>query len=169
MKFKLLFAVLFALLFCTEAKTQYEYESAIGLRAAWGIAATGKFFINDAHAVEGILQYRGYDIGSFNYYWLIIRGLYEVHNPLAEVTEGLQWYYGGGAYVGFYGGDWDDFPGSDLDGTFIGISGVIGLDYKFEDIPLNLSLDWIPSFNLVGGGDGFLGESGGIAIRYVLK
>ena len=27
--------------------------------------------------------------------------------------------------------------------------GVLGLDYKFANIPLNLSLDWKPELNLV--------------------
>jgi hypothetical protein len=46
-------------------------------------------------------------------------------------------YYGGGAYVGFEDGD-----------TFLGPTGVIGLDYKFATAPINLSLDWKPELDI---------------------
>jgi len=49
----------------------------------------------------------------------------------------LQWFYGGGGYVGF-GGD-----------TNVGGMGIIGLDYKFNNAPLNLSLDWKPELNII--------------------
>lgn len=31
----------------------------------------------------------------------------------------------------------------------MGGAGIIGMDYKFEDIPLNVSLDWKPELNLI--------------------
>ncbi len=43
--------------------------------------------------------------------------------------------------------------------------GVIGLDYKFKDAPINVSLDWQPSFNFVGY-NYFEGGWGGLGIRY---
>jgi hypothetical protein len=33
--------------------------------------------------------------------------------------------------------------------TFFGAQGVVGLDYKFASIPINISLDWKPELNLV--------------------
>ncbi|MBK7872232.1 MAG: hypothetical protein IPJ74_16935 [Saprospiraceae bacterium] len=50
--------------------------------------------------------------------------------------------------------------------------GVLGLDYKFANAPVNLSLDWVPIFYI--GNDreyvysGFQGGYGGLAVRYVL-
>jgi hypothetical protein len=156
--------IMIGLGFATQAHSQNYYEKAVGLRLGWGLGLTGKMFLNDKAAIEGIARYRGFGGFGVNWYWLSIQGLYLIHNPLEEVTPGLQWYYGGGAYVGFYGGDWN-YPGSDFSSTFVGISGALGLDYKFEDIPLNVSVDWIPSFQIVGG-TGFTGESGGLAARY---
>ena len=156
--------LLFGIGLSTQGNSQVYYEKAVGLKLAWGLGLTGKYFLNDNAAIEGIVRYRDFGFGSFNYYWLTVQGLYEIHKPLESVADGLQWYYGGGAYIGFYGGDFD-YPGSDFDQTFVGISGVLGLDYKFANAPVNVSVDWIPSFQLVGG-TGFTGESGGLAVRY---
>lgn len=156
--------LLFGIGLSTQGNSQVYYEKAVGLKLAWGLGLTGKYFLNDNAAIEGIVRYRDFGFGSFNYYWLTVQGLYEIHKPLESVADGLQWYYGGGAYVGFYGGDFD-YPGSDFDQTFIGISGALGLDYKFANVPINVSVDWIPSFQIVGG-TGFTGESGGLAVRY---
>ena len=64
-------------------------------------------------------------------------GLYEIHRPL-NATPGLKWFYGAGAYVGFQSGD-----------TYLGPTGILGLDYKFDKIPLNLSLDWKPELDII--------------------
>ena len=151
----------------SQAQKVMDYETAIGLRAGWGVSLTGKHFVNDSHAIEAILNYRSFGGFGVSWGWMRISGLYLVHNSLDDVIDGLGWYYGGGAYVGFWTGDWE--IGNRNRSTFIGISGAIGLDYKFEDIPINVSVDWVPSFRLAGHGTGFSGEVGGLAVRYVLK
>ena len=49
--------------------------------------------------------------------------------------------------------------------TFAGVDGVLGLDYKFNGAPINMSLDWQPSFEF-GTNRGFYGNWGGLGIRY---
>jgi len=83
--------------------------------------------------------------------------LYEIHNEIANI-DGLRWYYGFGPHLGFYN---DKFYNGN---TLVGVDGVIGLDYKINGIPFNVSLDWQPSFEL-GAGAGFEGW-GGLGIRY---
>ena len=56
-------------------------------------------------------------------------------------------------------------PGSS---TSFGIQGYLGLDYTFEDLPLNLTVDWIPTIFLNGFNNGFGGSYGSLGIRYVL-
>jgi hypothetical protein len=160
-KIILLFGFL-GLLFSTQVEGQ-TYDNAVGLRAAWGIGGTFKHFFNESAAGEVIVNYRSFGSVGFKWNFFRITGLYEVHKDLSEVLDGLQWYYGGGAFFQTWGGDYVGFI--DGENTYIGISGVIGLDYAFTDIPLNISVDWIPSIALVGGG-GFVGESGGVAVRY---
>ncbi len=157
--------LLVAVIFCMTISLQaQEYKSAVGLRAAWGWALSGKHFIKNDAAVEAILTYRSYGHPSFKYNYFSVTGLYQIHKDIASV-DGLQWYYGFGANAGAWGGDWADVDGG-TGSFFFGVCGNLGLDYKFADAPINLSLDWIPTFRFVGWGDGFTGEVGGFAIRY---
>ncbi|MBP8725877.1 MAG: hypothetical protein KBF37_03745 [Saprospiraceae bacterium] len=163
MKLKMfLLVALFAT--CFQLKAQ-DYKTAVGLRAFWGYALTGKHFLNQDAAVEAILLYRNYGAGVYDYSYFSLTGLYQKHSDIKSV-EGLRWYWGFGANLGSWGGDWDYYD-NDNDGSFfLGVCGNIGLDYKFKDIPLNLSADWIPTFRFIGWGNGFTEESGGLAIRY---
>ncbi len=133
-----------------------DYKTAIGVKFYPG-AITLKHFVTDKHALEGIA-----------YFWnrgTRITGLYEIHGDI-ENAGGLKWYIGPGAHVGFYNNK--TYNGVNYGGkTYIGVDGVIGLDYKIRSAPINFSLDWQPSFEF-GDGAGFSGNWGGIAIRYVL-
>ncbi|HRI01154.1 MAG TPA: hypothetical protein PK006_08885 [Saprospiraceae bacterium] len=171
MKAKLLFfSLVFAGLFLVSNRASaQDYRTAVGLRAAWGWGLSAKHFIKDGHALEGILRYRSYGSSvlgvSYKYSYLQISALYQIHKEIPSI-DGLMWYFGGGAVVGFYSGDgFDAIKGAD-GGTTIGISGNVGLDYKFANIPLNISADWIPTFVLNGYGNGFGAEGGGVAVRY---
>ncbi len=128
-----------------------DYTTAIGVKFYPG-AFTIKHFVNDKHALEGIA-----------YFWnrgTRITGLYEIHADIPNAS-GLKWYIGPGAHIGFYNNKYYDGR------TFIGLDGVLGLDYKIKSAPINFSVDWQPSFEF-GDGAGFSGNWGGIAIRYVL-
>jgi hypothetical protein len=78
-----------------------------------------------------------------------LTGLYEIHGDFAD-AQGLKWYVGPGAHVGFY--DYYDNHNNHIDGTYIGIDGVLGLDYKFNGARINISIDWQPAFEF-----GYLG------------
>ena len=128
-----------------------SYTTAIGIKF-YPTGVTLKHFLkDDKKAVEFI--------GYFYNYGTRITGLYEIHSDINGV-EGLKWYIGPGAHLGFYNTKYGG-------GTTIGVDGVLGLDYKINSAPINLSLDWQPSFEF---GDkynnGFQGNWGGIDIRY---
>ncbi|MEL6987065.1 MAG: hypothetical protein AAGK97_04470 [Bacteroidota bacterium] len=165
-KLLLLFGIFFGMLLSTQEVKSQDYEFAAGLRAGFGFSATGKMSLDGTNALEGIVNFRSFNSGVFKYNWIRIVGLYEIHNDLSSVTEGFYWYYGGGATVGFYGGDYSLVPGESFTSAFVGVVGVIGVDYTFPTAPINLSLDWIPSITF-GGGGGFNTGGGGLAIRYV--
>ena len=125
------------------------YETALGVKVWDGGGISLKHFVSENNALEGI-----------GYFWkqgLRITGLYEIHGDFND-AGGLKWYIGPGAHVGFYNS-------KNGDGTFIGLDGVLGLDYKFNGAPINLSLDWQPSFEF-GTGRGFVGSWGGLGVRY---
>lgn len=83
-------------------------------------------------------------------------GLYEWHFDLNQIRN-LRFYLGGGGLAGFKN---EDSGG----GAVLGISGVIGLDYKFLKIPLNLALDWQPSYQI--GRVDEVRSLGGLAVRF---
>lgn len=135
-----------------------SYKTALGVKL-WhnGAGITLKQFIGQNHALEGI-----------GYFWnggARITGLYEFHFDIAG-APGLKWYVGPGAHIGFYQNGYKDPYGYYSTGTsYIGLDGVLGLDYKFDGAPINLSLDWQPSIEF-GDGRGFYGGWGGLGIRY---
>ena len=153
--------VLLSIIFCglwaqsQEMNTGTDYTTAIGVKVYPG-AISVKHFIKNHTAIEGL--------GYFWQYGFRLAGLYEIHNNINGV-EGLKWYIGPGAHVGFYNTAWaKDYPSRET-GVTIGVDGVLGLDYKIKGAPLNLSFDWQPSFNLVGYSY-FEGGWGGLGLRY---
>jgi hypothetical protein len=137
----------------SKSSTGSDYTTALGIKFLDGAGITLKHFVNDKAAIEGV-----------GYFWnrgARITGLYELHFDI-DGAEGLKWYVGPGVHIGFYN---DKYIGKNGSRTFGGIDGVLGLDYKINAAPINLSLDWQPSFEF-GDGRGFTGSWGGFAIRY---
>ena len=130
---KSVFILLLITIACGSSLFAQDYKFGLGVRLSNASptisnAISGKYFINQQDALEGLVSFGNrFGIGV----------LYEKHKPLG--TEGgFRWFYGFGGYVGFQGGD-----------TYLGPSGVLGLDYKFKDVPLNLSLDWKPELDII--------------------
>lgn len=131
------------------------YKTAVGIKF-YPTGLTVKSFIQPLRSIEGIAYF--YNDG------FRVTGLYEFNGDI-EGVEGLKWYAGPGAHIAFWNNTWKDkYPNRD-NGVAIGIDGVLGLDYKFTGAPINLSLDWQPSFNFVGY-NYFEGGWGGLGIRY---
>ena len=135
------------------------YQTAVGLKVA-PTAITVKHFHRDDRAIEGLLYLWRYGTR--------ITGLYEFHWDI-NALPGLKWYVGPGAHIGFWSNRWEErYPGFE-GGAYFGIDGVLGLDYKIDNAPINLSLDWQPSFNFGDGPSayyGFYSGFGGLAVRY---
>lgn len=132
-----------------------DYRTAIGVKVWDGGGLSVKHFVTDNNAIEGIA-----------YIWnkgFRLTGLYEIHGDIGG-APGLKWYVGPGAHIGFYDGNKDNYPNDDQYTAF-GIDGVLGLDFKFNKAPINLSIDWQPSFEF-GDNSGFYGGWGGLGIRY---
>lgn len=135
-----------------------SYSSAVGVRLGYGLNASYKKELKESMYAD---IYAGFGGGS-GYSRLFAGAAVELHKSIENV-DNLYWYYGGGAYLGSYNyksGYGDNY-------FYVGINGVLGLDYTFEEIPLNLSADWMPGFNIIGGG-GFYGAAGGLSVRYIL-
>lgn len=132
-----------------------DYSTAVGLKIYPG-ALSVKHFVEYNRAVEGLAYF--YNDG------VRITGLYEIHGDI-NGAPGLKWYVGPGAHVGVWNDNWQKNYPDRKSGVNLGIDGVIGLDYKFENVPINISFDWQPSFNIVGY-TYFEAGWGGLGIRY---
>jgi hypothetical protein len=162
MKTRNLIICIFLLLLVAQfpASAQRDYSTAIGIRGAPAAGLTIKGFLGERAAVEGILSTRW---EGFN-----VTILYEMHQT-AFGTANWNFYYGIGGHLGF----WDDNPDhpwfdDDADYVVLGVDGIIGLEYTFDAIPFNLSLDWKPAFNLVSY-SGFWLDEVGLSVRFVIN
>jgi hypothetical protein len=132
-----------------------SYKTAVGLKYYPG-AITVKSFIKNNIALEGLASFWNYGTRA--------TGLYEIYGDINGV-DGLKWYAGPGAHIGFWNDTWKNkYPTRD-GGVMAGIDGVLGLDYKINNAPIDVSLDWQPSVNFIGY-NYFEGGWGGIGIRY---
>jgi hypothetical protein len=147
----LLFMVIVFQLLALDGKAQ-DYKLGLGIRLSNATPTLSnslsvKYFHKENRAIEGLISFGGSRFG--------IGGLYEIHNPMA--TPGLKWYYGAGAYVGFQDHN-----------TYLGPTGVVGLDYKFDKVPLNISLDWKPELDILPGIN-FIPDAFGLSVRFTLQ
>lgn len=128
--------------FATNVSAQ-DYKTALGVRLSSSQAMvnnsiTLKHFLNEKAAVEALFSFGDP---------LALGALLEVHKPLG--SQGIKWFYGGGGYLAFVK-TYDPEKDKEESEVNFGAQGVIGLDYKFVNLPLNLSLDWKPELNLIG-------------------
>ena len=182
MKYILTILVSFAIMMTPVAETKAQkvtdYETAVGLRLGWGFTLSGKHFINDAHAVEAIFNYR-WTWSAYNQ--TRIAAIYQVHNPLDDIIDGLTWYWGVGGLIGFE--NYRRFSERSTE-LLVGVIGNVGLDFSFSDTPVNISVDLMPSFVIgsrptetdvfgnrirYGSSRGLNLDLGGVAVRYILQ
>jgi hypothetical protein len=115
----------------SQAVQAQDYKFAAGIRfsshdAVVNNSISVKYFTSPGVALEGLLSFGDP---------LAVGVLLEKHNNIG--TPGLTWLYGAGVFAAF-GGD-----------RYFGPQGIVGLDYKFQNIPLNLSLDWKPELSII--------------------
>ncbi len=121
--------------------TGQNYDSAAGLRLGAPLSLSYKKIINDNKALEGYIGTRG----KGNYRYVNITGTYNIIQPIdiANIEE-LYYYYGAG--VSIYSWSFkEDGPNQNVTPGF---QGQLGLEYTFEDKPINLTLEWTPTIFL---------------------
>ena len=166
-----LFTLLFgSCCFGTGALAQ-DYGSAIGVRLGSPISASYKTFFGGTTALELMV---GIESGTYldfiDWQRTNAGGLLEFHRPI-EGVDGLSYYFGPGASVLLL-----SFPEFSESYLQLGIHGVGGLSYTFDNAPLNLSIDWVPTYVLTldselgdeGAFGGFDAGFGALSVRYVI-
>jgi hypothetical protein len=153
----IVFTVLVAMSFLSVAAQEEvsspspDYRFALGVRLSNSTptlnnSITGKYFVTDRNAVEGIISF-GSKFG--------MGALLEFHRPTN--IDGVRWFYGAGAYVGFENKQ-----------TFLGPTGILGVDYKFPNVPINLSVDWKPELDFLPEIN-FVPDAFAFSVRFALK
>jgi hypothetical protein len=131
-----------------------SYNNAIGGRFGSANGVSFKTALNKGAMLELIGNFRSNHGATY----ANLTGLYEVYKPISG-AQGLNWYYGAGATIGSY-----KVKGYDGD-VYLSANGVLGLDYKFKDAPINLSIDWVPALQLTPD-TGFWGGDIGLGVRF---
>jgi hypothetical protein len=155
MKRKIIIGFMFAVL--SLASYGQDYRTSLGLRVGLPYGLTVKHFLNKYNALEGVLAAR--------WQGFIVTGLYENEHRTGQYP-GLNWFWGFGGHIGFWGANENPNLEPTYSGSVIGADAILGIEYTFDDIPINLSLDILPSVNLIGH-TGWGGINGAISIRYV--
>jgi hypothetical protein len=137
------------------ASNAQGYRNAIGGRFGTANGITFKTTLGGNKMLDLIANFRSND----GYDYFRVTGLYEIYNPI-QGAQGLNYYYGLGGSVGSRTRKWDD-----KNQAYLAIDGVLGLDYKFAEAPLNLSLDWKPAIELAPGTE-FDSSGLGLSIRF---
>jgi hypothetical protein len=123
-------------------------QTGVGLRLGTDPGITIKHFVAPNGAIEGILGtgYRG----------LLVTGLYEWHKPIGT-EPGLKLFGGIGGHFGVFNRYAYYRKGPYYDVVYvynrpsIGPDLILGMEYDFTDIPLNLGLDLKPAVDFYGG------------------
>ncbi len=153
--------VLIAMLAMVSVSWGQNYKTAIGIKGGWPYYGSLDLKHNFGNA------YGEFRVGGYAYdLWL--QGLFEKNYP---IDGGLEWYWGVGGHVGF----WNYGPGAGHwykdhyydDGAYLGLDGVIGLEYTFDAAPINIAIDAGPSFN--GYPYSWLRWGSAIAVRFAIK
>lgn len=152
MKKSILLALVLLLIGSTSAYSQ-QYRHAVGLKFGYDFALTYKLNLSEANSLD-----LGLNLHPWGHFGLNVYGYYNWQWAINPVP-GLSWYVGPGAHIGFLHQDF-----------YFSINGQIGLEYKFQNIPLALSLDWGPGVGFRAGKDyfgvGFAGYYGGLGVKY---
>lgn len=113
---------------------QMPYKTAIGIRFGGTEGLSFKTTIKQNAAIEGIL--------GLHPYGMSLTGLYEKYQ--ASGINKVQLYYGAGAHIGwntyknyYYRKDRTYFVYGNE--SYLGIDGIIGLEYKFNKAPVAIS------------------------------
>lgn len=150
-----------------QAQDGGSYKSGIGLRAGGGyydvVAASFKTFVTTPGAIEINVGFRPYGITGYSWFNLSGSVSYQHHFPIGNV-EGLRWFVGGGLTAFNTFSSYDTYKGFGL-----GIFPTGGVDYKFGNIPLNVSADIRPTISIIrpySYYSSFYAGNAGVSARY---
>lgn len=151
---KKIIVALIALTISISAFSQ-SYKQAVGIKLGYDVEFTYKYNLSQINAIDA-------GLGWFFDNSFLVNGFYLWNFDINQV-DGLRWYVGPGAYLGAY-------LHKEYSSIMFSINARAGIEYKFDDIPLALSLDWSPGIEFSGKGDDFGPDFGwrglGLGVKY---
>jgi hypothetical protein len=123
------FLMMATLLVAALTVSAQEYDWALGVRGGVLSGFTAKKNLGENALEAGISVYSQFVNVDATYQW---------KQPV--IADGFHLYYGGGAYLGLA----TQYLG-------LGAEGVVGLEYQIPSVPLAISFDYRPTFNILGG------------------
>lgn len=144
----------FAVILISTLTFSQSYKTAIGFKGGYpGFGSlNAKHYLKASHAIEASIG------GNANFLWL--QGIYEINKSLP--TSGMNWYLGIGPSLGIA-----NTMNNTTDGLYLMGTGLIGIEYTFQDLPINIALDTGPNLQFIPNIG--LRWGGGLAVRYTLK
>ena len=140
------------ILFLTTSFFSQNYKMALGFKGGY----PGYGSLNAKKSISKS-DYLEASIGGFGRYPYNIGFHVQLdYERMQALEDGFSFYYGGGVLLG-------------LTSSFVHLSpkALLGLEYNFEDLPLNISIDTGP-YLFVSPKIGFI-WGGGLALRYAIR
>jgi hypothetical protein len=137
------------------SNAQSENTNQIGIRLGGFSGISFRHFGNQGVGVEADLT------AGYHSDWVMLEVLAEKQIALGD---GFTFDFGGG---GFFAND-HDYPHNEDPYDWrptVGIEGMIGFDYYFNDVPLNVGLDLRPRFSLIE--EPYWPWDAGISLHYI--
>lgn len=152
--------LLLGIIFSTAMFAQNFPDQTIGARFAGGNAFAAELSYQKALG-SNRLELDGGIYGNSEYSHVYGVAIYQWNK---NIIDNLNWYYGLGAGAGTY-----------IDGSnttlSVAIAGQIGIEYNFNEIPIQLSLDYRPQINILNFNNNyspFTGDIVAFSIRYIM-
>ena len=140
------------ILFLTTSLFSQNYKMALGFKGGY----PGYGSLNAKKSISKS-DYLEASIGGFGRYPYNVGFNVQIdYERMQALEEGFSFYYGGGVLLG-------------LTSSFVHLApkALLGLEYNFEDLPLNISIDTGP-YLFVSPNIGFI-WGGGLALRYAIR
>ncbi len=130
-----------------------EYMKALGIRVGSAAGVSCKIFLKSDQAIQGILDL---DIIKKDKIKIKTTGAYLFHFNVD--VDGLSLFAGPGVSAGIYL--------VKPSGFMMSLDGMLGIEYKFQQSPIVLAIDWNPKIQMIKD-PGFKSNNFGVTLGFI--
>ena len=140
-----------------------QYNTSLGIKADYSSVNLGYAELSVKHFLTEQDAFEINAGGGQRFLWM--QAMYLRSQPM---IKDIDWYFGGGVDGGYWAttsGGREDIEGQH--GFWTGIDGVVGIEYTFDVVPINLAIDTGPTFRVIP--DLKFGWNAALAFRYAFR